>query len=102
MAIKDDNVLQIELVYAGVDNILRIPLQVTEGTTIRQALALSGMLEQCPEIDPERNKLGIFSKLCDPDTVVAAGDRVEVYRPVTADPKQARRRRASLQQSGNK
>ena len=54
---------------------------------------MSGLLQQCPEIDLSRNKVGIFSKMKELDTVLSDGDRVEIYRELKADPKEARRRR---------
>lgn len=87
--------INIELVYIKPDcqNILK--LEVDKGTTIQQALESSGLLEQFPEIDLNVNKVGIYSKIMPLDTVLQADDQVEIYRPLLADPKEARRRRAS-------
>ncbi len=54
----------------------------------------SGLVEEFPEIDLERAPLGVFGRSCADDTVLRAGDRVEIYRPLQIDPKEARRRRA--------
>lgn len=71
-----------------------LELALPAGATLRQAVEASGLLQQCPQIDIETAKLGIFGKLRPADTVVRDGDRVEVYRPLQADPKETRRRRA--------
>ncbi|MCH8163853.1 MAG: RnfH family protein, partial [Proteobacteria bacterium] len=67
---------------------------VEDGTTIQQAIVTSGILDQCTAIDLETNEVGIFSKIVALDTLVRAGDRIEIYRPLILDPKQARRLRA--------
>ncbi|WP_399359961.1 RnfH family protein [Thiohalobacter thiocyanaticus] len=64
-------------------------------TTLRQAVEQSGILEQFPEIDLEQQQLGIFGKLNKPDTELLEGDRVEIYRPLIADPKEVRKQRAA-------
>ena len=58
-------------------------------------LALSGLLRQHPELDLAQHKLGLFGKVSAADTVLREGDRVEIYRPLLADPKEVRRRRAA-------
>ena len=64
------------------------------GTTAAQAITTSGVLLKFPEIDLAQSKLGIFGKLVKPDTVLREHDRVEIYRPLIADPKEVRRQRA--------
>lgn len=91
----DELTINIELVYIKPDSQSILKLDVDKGTTIQQALESSGLLEQFPEIDLNVNKVGIYSKIKPLDTVLAAGDQVEIYRPLLADPKEARRRRAS-------
>ena len=75
------------------DQIVR-QLNVPARTTARQAVELSGISEMLSEIDLSQNKLGIFGKLVKPDTILNDRDRVEIYRPLAVDPKEARRRRA--------
>ena len=87
--------IKIELVYIKPDSQNVLKLEVEKGTTILQALESSGLLEQFPEIDLNVNKVGIYSKIKPLDTVLQADDQVEIYRPLLADPKEARRRRAS-------
>ena len=69
-------------------------LSLPAGSTLQQALEQSGLLRQHPEIDLAVNLVGIHGKKKTLDTVLRAQDRVEVYRPLQADPKEARRRRA--------
>ena len=84
----------VEVAYAKPDVQVIIPLQVKPGTQLVEAIKLSGILEQFPEIDLENSKIGIFSKISSPDTVLREKDRVEIYRPLIADPKESRRKRA--------
>lgn len=84
----------IEVAYAlPHDQIVR-QLNVPAGTTAKQAVELSGISGMLSEIDLSQNKLGIFGKLVKPDTILNDRDRVEIYRPLAVDPKEARRRRA--------
>jgi putative ubiquitin-RnfH superfamily antitoxin RatB of RatAB toxin-antitoxin module len=71
-----------------------VALSVPEGCTVGEALARSGLLDEFPELDPGLCKMGVFGSLRKPGDAVAAGDRVEIYRELLADPKQARRQRA--------
>ncbi len=86
--------IQIEVVYAKQEQQALLKLMVDEGTTAQQAVEQSGILQQFPEIDPTQLKLGIFSKAIKSDTVLRERDRVEIYRPLIADPKAVRRSRA--------
>lgn len=71
-----------------------VGIEVAEGTTIAQAIALSGIGAAHPGLDLSTMRTGIFGKLAPPGTVLRDGDRVEIYRPLRADPKEVRRRRA--------
>lgn len=90
-----ENKMNVEVVYArrGRQELVRV--QLPEGATVRQAVEASGLLEKHPELDLAQNKLGIFSKLSKPDTVLRDRDRVEIYRPLIADPKEVRKQRAA-------
>lgn len=68
-------------------------LQVRSGTTIEQAIALSGLAEAVPGLDVAALETGIYAKKKPRDTILREHDRIELYRPLIADPKQARRRR---------
>lgn len=85
----------IEVVYALPEVQVLISLDVEEGTTLRAAIERSGVLERFPEIDLEKAKVGIFGKLSKPDTLMRPRDRVEIYRPLIADPKEVRKQRAA-------
>lgn len=89
------NDILVEVAYALPQRQLIIKLKVPENTTAQQAVLQSGILEQFPEIDLAQNKLGIFGKLVKPETVLHEHDRVEIYRPLIADPKEVRRQRAA-------
>lgn len=91
----DAGLIDVSVAYAGADRVHFIQLKVAPGTTVAQALHASRILEICPEIDLRVNRVGIFNRVCELHDTVAAGDRVEIYRPLLADPKEARRRRAA-------
>ncbi|HEY3488291.1 MAG TPA: RnfH family protein [Gammaproteobacteria bacterium] len=86
--------MQVEVAYARSAEHLLVKLEVTENTTVEQAIRQAGMLAQFPEIDLNINKVGIFGKLVSLQQTLRAGDRIEIYRKLIADPKLARRRRA--------
>jgi putative ubiquitin-RnfH superfamily antitoxin RatB of RatAB toxin-antitoxin module len=88
------NDITIEVAYAAARSQTILRLRVKSGTTVGEAIKRSGMLEQFPEIDLGLNKVGIFGKLARTDTMLRDRDRVEIYRALIADPKEARRRRA--------
>ena len=69
-----------------------LKLEVPDGSTVRDVLELSGVLNMFPEIDLATQKVGIFGKLTKLDAVVSEGNRIEVYRPITADPETVERR----------
>ena len=84
----------IQLCYALPEQAVVIDLDIEVGCTLEQAIGQSGLLAQFPEIDLAQNKIGIFGKLKALDTVARHGDRIEIYRPLQADPMESRRRRA--------
>ena len=87
--------IRVEVVYALPDKQEILALKLPTGSTVREAIDRSGILQKYPEIDPEKNKLGIFAKLTKPDAVLRDRDRVEIYRPLIADPKEVRKQRAA-------
>lgn len=87
--------IQVEVVYALPQRSWSIPVTLADGSTLQQAIISSGILAQCPEIDLDRNCVGIYGKLQRLDTVLRTGDRVEIYRSLRMDPKEARRKRAA-------
>lgn len=87
--------MRIEVAYARPDEQVIVGIEVEEeSVTVEEAIHRSGILERFPEIDLQVNKVGVFSKLTGLDQPLQAGDRVEIYRKLIADPKQARRQRA--------
>ncbi len=89
-----DEKIKIELIYALPDEQNLLRFEVPKGSTIAEGIKLSGILEKYPEIDLEKGKFGIFGKLSKNDTVLREKDRIEIYRPLIADPKEVRRKRA--------
>lgn len=89
--------LCIEVVYATPERQWLLACEVPVGTSVSEALRLSGLAEQVPGLDLPGSPVGIFGKVVsDPAArLVAAGDRLEVYRPLLADPKEIRRQRAA-------
>lgn len=90
-------VIEIEVVYAAVDRQVLRTVSVAEGSTIRAAVLASGIGEAFTELNLADCPLGIFGKVvADPQVrLVQAGDRIEIYRPLLADPKEVRRLRAA-------
>jgi len=86
--------IRVEVAYARPERQEIFSLDVPEGTTAQAAVEASGILAAFPEIDLNQNRLGIFGGLIKPDQALRAGDRVEIYRPLKADPKEVRRQRA--------
>lgn len=84
----------VEVAYAQPDRQWLRTLEVEAGSTAAQAVEASGILSELPQLDIANLQLGIFSRLVASDTIVVAGDRVEIYRALKIDPKEARRRRA--------
>jgi putative ubiquitin-RnfH superfamily antitoxin RatB of RatAB toxin-antitoxin module len=89
-----EQTLDVEVAYAREQAQALIPVKGQPGMTLTEAIERSGILTRFPEIDLGVNKVGIFGKVAKPDQVLASGDRVEIYPPLIADPKQARKQRA--------
>ncbi|SDH54140.1 RnfH family protein [Propionivibrio dicarboxylicus] len=87
--------ISVEVVYPLPDKQEIITIRLSEGATVFQAIERSGLLEKYPEIDLAKNKIGVFAKLVKPETVLRHRDRVEIYRPLIADPKAVRKQRAA-------
>ena len=90
-----ETTLRVEVVYAAAHEQALVELSVPPGTTVRDALALSGLATRYPELDTAAGRIGIYGQVVAEETVLRDGDRVEIYRPLIADPKEARRRRAA-------
>jgi uncharacterized protein len=87
--------LKVEVCYALPDKQVLISVSLPTGATLQQAIEASGLLEKHSEIDIKKNKFGIYAKLSKLDTVLRDRDRVEIYRPLIADPKEVRKQRAA-------
>jgi len=88
--------IKVEVAYALPERQAIIPLKVLEGTSMFDAAKLSGITQKFPELDLENSAMGIFGKAeVNPKAVILKeGDRVEIYRPLIADPKEVRKKRA--------
>lgn len=89
--------MNIGVCYAEADRQLWMRIDVPDGSNVGQAISLSGILQQFPEIDLEQQKVGIFGKLTKLDVEIKEGDRIEIYRQITADPKQVKRRKIATE-----
>ena len=87
--------INIEVAYAEPEQQLILPVNVDVGTTVGGAIVQSGIMIKFPNLDIENSKVGIFGKATVMTTVLQDGDRVEIYRPLIADPKEVRRKRAA-------
>lgn len=87
--------ITVELLYIEPSSQNSLKLDVVKGSNIEQAIHQSGLLERFSEIDLAVNKVGVFSKIQMLDYVLQAGDRIEIYRVLLVDPKEARRQRAA-------
>ena len=88
------NMIHVEVVYALPQEQRVITLAVEAEMTVQEIIEQSGVLEIYPEIDLAKNKVGIFSRNIKLNSTVLDRDRIEIYRPLLADPKEIRRKRA--------
>ena len=91
--------IRVEVVYALQDEQVVAAVELESGATVADALIASGLRERIPGGLPEEPDVGIWGVRVSPGTKLQDGDRVEICRPLVADPKQARRRRAGLQRA---
>lgn len=84
--------MNVGVCYAESDRQLWLRLEVPENSSVEQAIRYSGILHRFPEIDLSIQKVGIFGRLVKLDAPVKEGDRIEIYRPIIADPRTVRRR----------
>lgn len=87
--------IEVEVCYALPDAQTLITVKLKPDATVEEAIMHSEVLEKHPEIDLKTNKVGVFGKLTKLDTPLQPGDRVEIYRPLIADPKESRRQKAA-------
>ncbi|AAM86627.1 RnfH family protein [Yersinia pestis] len=86
--------IRVEVVYALSERQYLRTVSLVVGSTVEDAIKASGLLELRPDIDLEKNKVGIYSRPVKLGDKLNDGDRVEIYRPLIADPKELRRQRA--------
>ncbi len=96
------DLIQVEVAYALPQEQVVLRVDVPAGATVRDAVNQSGLLARYPDISLEQNRVGIYARLVSPDDAVSAGDRVEVYRPLQADPKASRRAKAAKDEAASK
>ena len=93
--------MQISVAYSEPAQQLWLRIEVPEDSTVEQAIVRSGILRQFPHIDLTTQKVGVFGKLAKLDATLQPGDRIEIYRGVTADPKTTPRRRMADEDEGD-
>ncbi|MDA3934035.1 MAG: RnfH family protein [Gammaproteobacteria bacterium] len=97
-----DDMISVELVYALPQRQSIQILHLPKASSVTTAVQQSGLLQQHPELmdqsAPWQQRVGIFGRMCAADRVLQQGDRIEIYRPLLIDPKEARRQRAKAQQ----
>ena len=92
--------VQVEVAYALPSQQTVLKVSLPEGATAAEAIEASGICDRHPDIDLTQQSVGVFGQVVGLDTPLQDGDRVEIYRPLQVDPKQAKRRRAQKQQGG--
>ncbi len=98
----DKPMIKVEVAFALPERQQIVPVTVEAGCSVREAVRRSGIARLFPEVDVESAKLGIFGKAVGKpeQEAVADGDRVEIYRPLIADPKEVRKQRARKGKTG--
>jgi putative ubiquitin-RnfH superfamily antitoxin RatB of RatAB toxin-antitoxin module len=91
----DGDLIDVEVAYAQPERQLSVPLRVPAGTSAGEAVRRSGLMERFPAIDACAGSIGVFGEPVSPCTPLTQGDRVEIYRPLQVDAKEARRLRAA-------
>lgn len=84
--------MNVGVAYADKFKQVWLKLEIPDDSTVRQAIEHSGLLQQFPEIDLDNQKVGIFGKVTKLDAKIQEGSRIEIYRPITADPELVERR----------
>jgi putative ubiquitin-RnfH superfamily antitoxin RatB of RatAB toxin-antitoxin module len=93
----DAKLITVEVAYALPDEQVIMSLEVADNTSVEQAIKRSGILERYPQINMDTDKVGIFGKICKLDATLSHKDRIEIYRPLIADPKESRRQKAEME-----
>nr|WP_197491551.1 RnfH family protein [Methylomonas methanica] len=85
--------MAVEVAYATPERQVLIPVSLAANSTVEQAIEVSGILQEFPEIHLSQQKVGIFGVVCNLDKIVSSEDRIEIYRPLRQNPMEARRGR---------
>ena len=88
--------MQVSVAYTEPVQQIWLSLDVPDNSTVLQAIECSGILARCLDLDLKKNKVGIFGKITKLTALLADGDRVEIYRPITVDPKTVPQRKIAL------
>lgn len=91
--------IDVEVVYGLADRQTVVPLRLEAGATVARAIEAADLAASYPDLELDPKRVGIFGRRVSLDTVLRAGDRVEIYRPLLIDPKEVRRARARAQKS---
>lgn len=97
----ENDLIRVQVCYAKPGVQIVKDLRLPAGATVQEAVERSGILQEMPEIDLAIQKTGIYGKLKPLDTILREHDRVEIYRPLIADPKESRRKRADKREAKN-
>ena len=97
MSDRTTELISVEVTYASKSRQSLKSLNVPRGTKVIEAIQLSGICDEFPELNIETARIGIFSQFVEKEQVLNEHDRVEIYRPLLIDPKEARRQRARIQ-----
>ena len=92
---SSEEIISVEVCYVAADIQFLRTVRIPSGSTVLHAIRISGLQQELPDLNIDRTKVGIYSKLKTLDTALKANDRVEVYRPLQVDPMAARRTRAN-------
>jgi putative ubiquitin-RnfH superfamily antitoxin RatB of RatAB toxin-antitoxin module len=93
---KEDINMQVGVVYAEPEQQIWLTLEVPEGSTAEAVIEYSGILRRCPQVNLSSQKIGVFGKIIKPQAKLNEGDRVEIYRAITVDPKMVPQRKLDL------
>ncbi len=94
---ENADLMLVEVAYALPNEQVIIPIEVTKDCLVEEAIKRSGILERFPQIDLKTDKVGIFGKMCKLNAELHDKDRIEIYRPLIADPKESRRQKAEME-----
>lgn len=94
---ENADLILVEVAYALPNEQIIIPIEVEKECLVEEAIKRSGVLERYPQIDLKTDKVGIFGKMCKLNATLNDKDRIEIYRPLIADPKESRRQKAEME-----